>query len=71
MKTAIASSSKPPKGKRRAYPIQTIGEVVRQQGQALVEQLILFAHDQLLQGQAAAQVFTNLFAKQQKQFSHS
>jgi len=31
----------------------------------------LFAHDQLLQGQAAAQVFTNLFAKQQKQFSYS
>ena len=67
----LASSSKPPKGKRRAYPIQTIGEVIRQQGQALVEQLILFAHDQLLQGQAAAQVFTNLFAKQQKQFSYS
>ena len=67
----LASSSKPPKGKGLTHPIQTIGEVVRQQGQALVEQLILFAHDQLLQGQAAAQVFTNLFAKQQKQFSYS
>ncbi|PZO45736.1 MAG: hypothetical protein DCF14_24630, partial [Phormidesmis priestleyi] len=66
----LPSSSKPPRGKRPTHPIQTIGEVVRQQGQALIEQLILFAHDQLLQGQAAAQVFTNLFAKQQKQFSH-
>ncbi|KAM3101122.1 transposase [Phormidesmis sp. 146-12] len=67
----LPSSSKPPRGKRPTHPLQTIGEVVRQQGQALIEQLILFAHDQLLQEQAAAQVFTNLFAKQQKQFSHS
>ena len=67
----LPSSSKPPKGKRPTRPIQTIGEVARQQGQALIEQLILFAHEQLLQGQAAAQVFTQLFAKQQKQVSHS
>ncbi len=67
----LPSSSKPPRGKRQTHPIQTIGEVVRQQGQALIEQLILFAHEQLLQGQAAAQVLTQLSAEQQKQFSHS
>jgi SRSO17 transposase len=67
----LPPSSKPPKGKRPAHPIQTIGEVVRQQGQALIEQLILFAHEQLQQGQKAARVFAKLFAKQQKQVAHS
>jgi SRSO17 transposase len=68
----LPPSQKPPnRGKRPTQPIQTIGQVVRQQGQALIEQLILFAHEQLSQGQAAAQVFTHLFAKQQKPFSHS
>jgi len=66
----LPSPQKPPKGKRPTQPIQSIGQVARQQGQALRE-LILFAHDQLSQGQAAAQVFTRLFAKQQKQFSRS
>lgn len=65
----LPPSLKPPKGKRPTHPIQTIGEVARQQGQALIEQLILFAHEQLSQGRAAAQVFNHLFAKQQKQFS--
>ncbi|KAM3104653.1 IS701 family transposase [Phormidesmis sp. 146-33] len=67
----LPPSQKPPRGKRPIHPIQTIGEVVRQQGQALIEQLILFAHEQLLRGQAAARVFTDLFAKQQKQIAHS
>jgi SRSO17 transposase len=67
----LPPSSKPPKGKRPTHPIQTIGEVVRQQGQALIEQLILFAHEQLQQGQSAARVFAHLFAKQQKQVAHS
>lgn len=67
----LPPSLKPPRGKRPTQPIQTIGEVVRQQGQALIEQLILFAHDQLSRGETAAQVFTDLFAKQQKQITHS
>ena len=54
------------KGKRPAHPIQTIGEVCRQQSQALIEKLILFAHDLLEQGQSAKQVFEQLFAKQQR-----
>ena len=63
--------SKPPRGKRPTHPIQTIRRVARQQGQALVEQLILFAHEQLSQEQAAVQVFTKLFATQHKQVSYS
>ncbi|NJK52446.1 MAG: transposase [Leptolyngbyaceae cyanobacterium SU_3_3] len=62
----LPSSSKPPKGNRPTQPSQTIGQVVRQQGQALIEQLILFAHDLLEQGDTATQVFTRLFAKQHK-----
>jgi len=43
-----------------------MGKVCRQQGQALIEQLILFADDLLEQGTSAAEVFSGLFAKQQK-----
>ncbi len=52
------------KGKVPAHPVKTIGEVCRQQTQALIESLILVAHDCLQQGQPAAQVFARLFAKQ-------
>lgn len=55
------------KGQRPTTPSKTIGEVCRQQGQALIERLILFAHDLLEQGTAAAEVFRRLFAKQQKE----
>jgi SRSO17 transposase len=55
------------KGKTLTTPSKTIGEVCRQQGQALIEQLILFAHDLLEQGTSAAEVFSRLFAKQQKE----
>jgi hypothetical protein len=48
-------------------PIKTIGQVCRQQGQALIEKLILFAHDCLQQGETAADVFSKLFAKQNKE----
>jgi hypothetical protein len=54
------------KGKRPTTPSKTIGEICRQQGQALIEQLILFAHDLLQQGTSAAEVFSRLFAKQRK-----
>lgn len=54
------------KGKAPAHPVKTIGEACRQQGQALIEALILLAHDLLQQGQPAAEVFARLFAKQGK-----
>jgi Transposase DDE domain len=53
-------------GKLPSLPSQSIGEVCRQQGEALIESLILFAHYLLQQGQSAAQVFSGLFAKQQQ-----
>lgn len=54
-------------GKRPTQPIKTIGQVCRQQGQALIEKLILFVHDCLQQGETAADVFRKLFAKQNKE----
>jgi SRSO17 transposase len=52
-------------GTSPAHPIQTVGEVCRQQGQALIEALIWFAHELLEQGQSASDVCLRLFAKQQ------
>ena len=46
-------------------PIKTIGEACRQQAQALIEALILYASKQLEQGQKANDLFAYLFAKQQ------
>jgi len=45
--------------------IQTIGDACRQQGRVLLQRLLLFVHDQLSHGTTVAQVFTQLFAKQQ------
>jgi SRSO17 transposase len=57
----------PSPGKRPllTHPIKTIGEACRQQGQALIERLILFSHDLIQKGRSAAEVFSTLFAKQQ------
>ena len=55
------------RGKLLSQPIKTIGSVCRQQGQKLIEELILLAHDQLQQGQSATDVFSRLFAKQGKE----
>ena len=66
----LACLPPPPKnaaGKRPTKPIKTIGQVCRQQGQALIEKLILFAHDCLQQGETAADVLNKLFAKQNKE----
>jgi len=52
----------PTKGNR---PLKTIGEACRQQAQALVQALILYAHEQLQLGQRAEDLFASLFAKQQ------
>jgi hypothetical protein len=46
-------------------PLKTIGEACRQQAQALIEALILSAHEQLQRGQQAVDIFATLFAKQQ------
>ena len=53
--------------KLSSHPIKTIGQVCRQQGQKLIEELIMFAHEQLQQGQLATDVFSRLFMKQNKQ----
>jgi DDE superfamily endonuclease len=45
--------------------IQTIGDACRQQGRASLQRLLMFVHDQLSHGTTVAQVFTQLFAKQQ------
>jgi Transposase DDE domain len=45
--------------------IQTIGDACRQQGRALLQRLLMFVHDHLSHGTTVAQVFTQLFAKQQ------
>lgn len=58
-------SASPRKRRALAHPIRTIGEACRQQGQALIEELILYAHDLLQRGQSAAEVFAAIFAKQQ------
>jgi len=50
--------------KKEKKPIQTIGQIVRQQTQKLIENLLLHAHQLLEQGVDLAQVFSLLFAKQ-------
>ncbi|MBA4379950.1 MAG: hypothetical protein C0393_04575 [Anaerolinea sp.] len=51
--------------KQSRLPIKTIGEACRQQAQTLIEALILYASQQLEQGQKANDLFVHLFAKQQ------
>jgi hypothetical protein len=46
-------------------PIKTIGEACRQQAQALIEMLLLYASSQFQQGLTANELFAFLFAKQQ------
>jgi len=52
--------------KKACRPIKTIGEACRQQGEAVIEALILYSHDLMQGGLSAAQVFAMLFAKQRK-----
>jgi SRSO17 transposase len=54
----------PPSLTKGSLPVQTIGEACRQQAQALIEAVILYAHDQLQRGQQVKDVFAHLFAKQ-------
>jgi len=55
----------PPSLSQGSLPVKTIGEACRQQAQALIEALILYAHEQLQRGQQAVDIFAALFAKQQ------
>ena len=54
--------SSPTKG---SLPIKTIGEACRQQAQALMQALILYAHERLQLGQRVEDIFAYMFAKQQ------
>jgi SRSO17 transposase len=62
----LPPSSTKRKGKRPTVPNQSIGSACRQQGQALIKSLILFAHERFLKGCTEAQVFCTLFGKQNK-----
>jgi SRSO17 transposase len=54
------------KAKKICHPIKTIGEACRQPGEAVIEAVILYAHDLLQRGESATEVFAMLFAKQRK-----
>jgi hypothetical protein len=53
-----------PSPSKGSVPVKTIGEACRQQAQALIEKLLLYVHERLIQGQTAEAVFSHLFAKQ-------
>jgi len=55
----------PPSPTKGSLPIKTIGEACRQQAQALMQAVIVYAHERLQLGQRAQDVFDYLFAKQQ------
>jgi hypothetical protein len=55
----------PPSPTKSSLPFKTIREACRQQVQALVQALILYAHERLQLGQRAEDIFASLFAKQQ------
>jgi hypothetical protein len=55
----------PPSLTQGSLPLKTIGEACRQQAQALIEALILYAHERLQLGQSVEALFASLFAKQQ------
>lgn len=55
----------PPSRRHQVHqPVKTIGQVIRQQTQQIIEALILHAHRLLNQANDARQVFDHLFAKQ-------
>ncbi len=55
----------PPSLTKGNLPLKTIGEACRQQAQALMQAVILYAHERLQLGQRAQDIFGYLFAKQQ------
>ena len=55
----------PSRRRKEKKPIQTIGQIVRQQTRKLIENLLLHTHQLLEQDIDVAQVFSLLFAKQE------
>jgi SRSO17 transposase len=55
----------PPPLAQGAAPVRTIGEACRQQATALLQTLLLYAHDRLLGGVTIESVVSTLFAKHQ------
>jgi hypothetical protein len=55
----------PPSPTQGSLPLKTIEEACRQQARALIEALILYAHECLHSGRRQ-QLFASLFAKQQQ-----
>src|SRR5215470_17988777 len=55
----------PPSLTQGSLPIKTIGEACRQQAQALMQAVIVYAHERLQLGQRVEDIFGYLFAKQQ------
>jgi len=54
----------PSSPKKARFPVKTIGQVIRQQSQQVIEALILHAHDLLTQDFDCRHVFDLLFSKQ-------
>jgi SRSO17 transposase len=54
----------PPPLVHRSVPLKSIGEVCRQQAQAMIQKLLVHAHDRLLRGIPIEEVVATLFAKQ-------
>jgi hypothetical protein len=54
----------PPLPMKGSLPIKTIGEACRQQAQALLQALMLYAHECLQLGQRMEDIFAYVFAKQ-------
>jgi SRSO17 transposase len=55
----------PTKRRLLTHPVKTIGEACRNQGQAVIQNLILTAHKWLQTGKSTVEVFAKLFAKHQ------
>ena len=55
----------PPSPTNGSVPLKTIGDACRQQAQALMPALSLYAHERLQLGQRVEDLFASLFAKQQ------
>ena len=56
----------PPPLVRRSAPVKTIGEVCRHQAEALIQALLLHAHERLLRGVTIEDLVATLFAKQRR-----
>ena len=55
----------PPSPTKGSLPVKTMGEAWRQQAQARMQALSLYAHERLQLGQKAEDIFAYVFAKQQ------